>query len=58
MITLWIVIGCMFLTGLGIRFTYKVIGITPAEAVAVFLLVVAFVGINTAPAKQFLMTLF
>jgi hypothetical protein len=48
----------MFLTGLGIRFTYKVIGLTKVEAVAVFLLVVAFVGINTAPAKQFLMTMF
>ncbi len=58
MLSLWIVIGCMFLTGLGIRFTYKVIGLTKVEAVAVFLLVVAFVGINTAPAKQFLMTMF
>ncbi|HNY65196.1 MAG TPA: hypothetical protein PKM41_07130 [Deltaproteobacteria bacterium] len=58
MITLWIVIGCLFLTGLGIRFTYKVLGLTPAEATAVFFLVVAFVGINTAPAKVFLMSLF
>jgi hypothetical protein len=58
MLTLWIVLGCMFLTGLGIRFTYKVLGLTRVEATAVFFLVVAFVGINTAPAKTFLMTLF
>jgi hypothetical protein len=58
MITLWIVLGCMFLTGIGIRFTYKVLGLTPVEAAAVFILVCAFVGINTAPAKTFLMSLF
>jgi hypothetical protein len=58
MITFWIVMGCMFATGIGIRFTYKVLNLTPAEAVAVFILVCAFVGINTAPAKQILMTLF
>jgi hypothetical protein len=58
MITLWIVIGCMFMTGIGIRFTYKVLGLTPVEAAAVFVLVVALVGLNTAPAKIFLMSLF
>jgi hypothetical protein len=58
MLTLWIILGCMFLVGIGIRFTYRVLGLTPSEATAVFLLVVAFVGINTAPAKTFLMTLF
>ncbi len=58
MITLWIVIGCMFMTGIGIRFTYKVLGITPAEAVAIFILVVTLVGINTAPAREILMSLF
>jgi len=58
MITLWIVIGCMFLTGIGIRFTYKVLGLTPVEAAALFVLVVTLVGINTAPAREFLMTLF
>ena len=58
MITLWIVIGCMFMTGIGIRFTYKVLGLTPAEAVAVFVLMVALVGINTGPARELLMLLF
>ena len=58
MITLWIVIGCMFMTGIGIRFTYRVLGLTPAEATAVFVLIVALVGINTGPAREFLMTLF
>jgi hypothetical protein len=58
MTTLWIVIGCLFLTGIGIRFFYKVLGITPAEAFAVSFLVAALVGVNTAPARQFLMTLF
>ena len=58
MLTLWIVIGCMFMTGIGIRFTYKVLGLTPAEAVAVFVLVVTLVGVNTAPARNLLMQLF
>jgi hypothetical protein len=58
MITLWIVIGCLFMTGIGIRFTYKVLGLTPAEATAVFILMVTLVGINTGPARQLLMNLF
>jgi hypothetical protein len=58
MITLWIVIGCLFMTGIGIRFTYKVLGLTPAEATAVFVLMVALVGINTGPARELLMLLF
>jgi len=58
MITLWIVLGCMFMTGIGIRFTYRVLGLTPAEATAVFILVVTLVGINTAPAREILMQLF
>ena len=58
MLTLWIVIGCLFMTGIGIRFTYKVLGLTPAEATAMFVLMVVLVGINTAPAREFLMSLF
>jgi len=57
MITLWIVLGCMFMTGIGIRFTYKVLGLTPIEATAVFILVVSLVAINTAPARDMLMQL-
>ena len=58
MMTLWIVIGCMFLTGIGVRFTYKVLGLTPAEAAALFLIMVTLVGINTAPARELIMRLF
>ena len=58
MITLWIVLGCMFMTGIGIRFTYRVLGLTPAEATAVFILVITLVGINTAPARELVMQLF
>jgi len=58
MITLWIVLGCMFMTGIGIRFTYRVLGLTPAEATAVFILMVTLIGINTAPAREILMQLF
>lgn len=58
MLTLWIVIGCMFLTGIGIRFTYKVLGLTPVEAAAVFILIVMLVGVNTAPARQLIAALF
>ncbi|HQG33068.1 MAG TPA: hypothetical protein PLA83_14140 [Deltaproteobacteria bacterium] len=58
MLTLWIAIGCLFMTGIGIRFTYKVLGLTPAEATAVFVLMVVLVGINTAPARELLMSLF
>ena len=57
MTTLWIVIGCLFLTGIGIRFTYKVLGLTRAEAVAVYVLIVLLVGVNTAPAREALMRL-
>lgn len=57
MLTLWIVIGCLFMTGIGIRFTYRVLGLTAVEATAIFILVVVLVGINTAPARQILMQL-
>lgn len=57
MVTLWIVIGCLFMTGIGIRFTYRALGLTPVEAAAVYILIVTLVGINTAPARQFLMNL-
>ncbi len=57
MMTLWIVIGCLFMTGIGIRFTYRVLGLTPAEATAVFILIVILVGLNTGAARQFIMNL-
>ena len=52
MITLWIVIGCLFMTGIGVRFTYRVLGLTPVEATAVFVLIVALVGVNSGPVRQ------
>lgn len=55
MMTLWIVIGCLFMTGIGIRFTYRVLGLTKVEAAAIFVLVVLLVGVNTAPAREALM---
>jgi len=58
MLTVWIVIGCLFMTGIGLRFTYRVLGLTPAEATAVFVLMVLLVGVNTAPARELLMRLF
>ena len=58
MLILCIVIGCMFLTGIGVRFTYKVLGLTPAEAVAIYVLIVMLVGVNTAPARQIISALF
>jgi hypothetical protein len=58
MLTLWIVLGALFMTGIGIRFTYKVLGLNPVEATAIFILVVTLVGINTGPARQLLMNLF
>lgn len=57
MMTLWIVIGAMFMTGIGIRFTYKVLGLTRVEATAVFVLMVALVAVNTGPAREILMRL-
>lgn len=57
MLTLWIVIGCLFMTGIGIRFTYRVLGLTKVEAAAVFVLIVLLVGVNTAPAREALMRL-
>ena len=58
MLTLWIVLGALFMTGIGIRFTYKVLGLNPVEATAIFILIVTLVGINTGPARQLLMNLF
>lgn len=58
MIALWIVIGCLFLTGIGIRFMYRVLGLTPVEATAVFVLIVTLVGVNTGPARQLIAHLF
>jgi hypothetical protein len=58
MMTLWIVLGALFMTGIGIRFTYKVLGLNPVEATAIFIMVVTLVGINTGPARQLLMNLF
>ena len=58
MVTLWIIIGCLFLTGIGIRFMYRVLGLTPVEATAVFVFMVMLVGINSAPARQYIALLF
>jgi hypothetical protein len=48
----------MFLTGIGIRFMYRVLGLTPVEATAVFVLIVTLVGLNSGPARQALALLF
>ncbi len=58
MIALWIVIGCLFLTGIGIRFIYKVMGLTALEASAVFVLITLLVAVNTAPARELIARLF
>jgi hypothetical protein len=48
----------LFVTGIGVRFTYKVLGLKPAEATAVFALIVMLVGVNTAPVREFIALLF
>ena len=58
MLTLWMVIGCLFVTGIGVRFTYRVLGLKPAEAAAVYTLIVMLVSVNTAPARQLIALLF
>jgi len=58
MMALWIVIGCLFLTGIGIRFIYKVMGLTALEANAVFVLITLLVAVNTAPARELIARLF
>jgi hypothetical protein len=58
MVALWIVIGCLFLTGIGIRFMYRVLGLTPTEATAVFVLIVMLVAVNSGPARQVIGQLF
>ncbi len=58
MLTLWIIIGCLFLTGIGIRFMYRVLGLTAVEATAVFVLIVMLVGINSGPAREIIAQLF
>ncbi len=58
MLALWVIIGCLFLTGIGIRFIYKVLGLARVEAVAVFVLIVLLVGINSGPVRQLIAQLF
>ncbi|MCD6281714.1 MAG: hypothetical protein J7J85_08920 [Deltaproteobacteria bacterium] len=58
MLVLWIVIGCLFLTGIGIRFMYRVLGLTPAEATAIYILILLLVGINSGPAREWIAHLF
>jgi hypothetical protein len=58
MVTLWIVIGCLFVTGIGVRFTYKVLGLKPAEAAAVYALIVMLIAVNTAPVREMIALLF
>ena len=58
MLSLWIIIGCLFLTGIGIRFMYRILGLSPAEATAVFVLIVMLIGINSGPARQMIAQLF
>ncbi|MGI6386050.1 MAG: hypothetical protein ACOX2W_02790 [Desulfomonilia bacterium] len=58
MLAIWIVIGCLFLTGIGIRFMYRVLGLTPVEATAMFVFIVMLIGINTGPARQVIAYLF
>ena len=55
MIALWTVLGCLFILGLGMRFGYRVLGLTPAEAAAVFVIIAMLVGINTGPGLKLLM---
>jgi hypothetical protein len=58
MLMLWIIIGCLFLTGIGIRFMYRVLGLTPVEATGVYVLIVLLVGVNSGPARQLIAQLF
>jgi hypothetical protein len=58
MLTLWIVIGCLFVTGIGVRFTYRVLGLTPVEAAAVYVLMVSLVAVNSAPAREMIALFF
>jgi hypothetical protein len=58
MLMLWIIIGCLFLTGIGIRFMYRVLGLTPVEATAVYVLIVLLVGVNSGPAQQLIAQVF
>ncbi len=58
MLALWVVIGCLFMTGIGIRFTYKVLGLTPAEAAAVYVLIIMLIGVNSGPARQLIAQMF
>lgn len=58
MVALWIILGCLFLTGIGIRFLFRVLGLTAVEATAVFVIIVMLVAINSGPARQIIAQLF
>jgi len=57
MTILWIIIGCLGLTGVGLRFVRKALGLTPAETTIVFVIITLLVGINTGPVRELLMKL-
>lgn len=58
MLALWIVIGCLSLTGIGLRFIYHILGLTVSEAATVYVLMILLVAVNTAPAREIISQLF
>lgn len=58
MTTLWIIIGCLFMTAIGIRFIYKYLALTKKEAVSMYFIVLLLVVVNSAPVRELLAGLF
>ncbi len=58
MTTLWIIIGCLFMTAIGIRFVYRFLGLSKTEATIIYVLILFLILINSAPIREFVARVF
>lgn len=56
--SLWIVIGCLFIIGIGIRFLNKFIDLKISENITIFVMIILLIGINSSPIRIFISKLF
>lgn len=58
MTTLWIIIGCLFITAIGMRFVYTFLGLTKVEASITYMLILFLILVNTAPIRELISRIF
>lgn len=58
MTALWVIIGCLFMAAIGMRFVYRFLGLTKVEATITYSLILFLIFINTAPVREFIARIF